>query len=511
MLFRSLLAAVFCLFALPAAAQICFPNPNDSGPPNFTANCPISATGLNKTAPLTTISFQYFLNQANNNATTALTNALASLVSNGGGALIFPPGTFTITSAMVAQVPASTSIKLQGAAQDSTILAFTSGHDGFDLTVTGNQASVHFQDMTVCSSDVPASNFKGINLIQNTPNTNASNSAPSNFYRVTWRGCDGQELVQGWGYDVYDNYVSNLTFDGAQFFGPSTPAGYGVYLAGGGSYPTKTGVIYNFPHANFENLNIGVFYGSFIQGIYFGAGANFVGVNYGIYVGPNESNTNQLTMSSAQCNANTICVYDQTGVPALTIDDSLFFVPAGAEAIKVAATSCSIHDNTITGTGTGANGIEITNGNFCFIHQNSINGVAAGQMSTAILLDSLAQNVRVEVPVVAGSNVTTEVSNLNTTQFESTQNIITGLPTVIAAGQGFADNGGTPHLVRLAVVTTSGMVTGQMVSINGVTSCANCNVITPITVVDMTHIDLLAVAWNAGNSSNVSGTVSTLP
>jgi len=71
---------------------------------------------------------------------------------------------------------------------------------------------------------------------------------------------------------------------------------------------------------------------------------------------------------------------------------------------------------------------------------------------------------------------------------------------------------GSPALVRLTVTNARQFASGQMVTVAGVggINFVSAAVVTPITVIDCTHIDLNYVTFGGGPYTG-GGTVSALP
>jgi hypothetical protein len=135
----------------------------------------------------------------------------------------------------------------------------------------------------------------------------------------------------------------------------------------------------------------------------------------------------------------------------------------------------------------------------------SVGGVFIGnsinQQAVAIALNGIGARVQSNVY----SNNTTNVTSV------SSSNTITGLPLVFGTVIGAVDNGS--GMVRLTISpNTNAFVSGEQVIVSGVGGLipiATTTLMSPITVIDSTHIDLATVLFNGSYTSG--GSVATLP
>lgn len=266
-----------------------------------------------------------------NDNTTALANTLA-VGPNGNACAYFPPGKYKFSSQASYTLPKSTAtVTIRGAGAENTTLAWPAG-GGLKINYVSQYNSAHIRDMSLTTGTT--STGSAIYLNQTAASiSNPGNTALSDITNVTIRGDDGQAATDYWTNGVLVSGVSNINFTNVGVFGNGTSAystlGTGVSLSGSSAVPA---VVYNFSGLTANALNVGLNYGSWVQGVTI-ANSNFTGDSIGISVPASETGLDQLSIVNTQFN-------DSTGVNLLsalentTITSSLFLVPANGTGIN---------------------------------------------------------------------------------------------------------------------------------------------------------------------------------
>ena len=331
---------------------------------------------------------------ATDNAT-PLTNALAALTGT-GGCVYFPPGKYRFNSAVSFNLPAGIfSVALVGAAQDATVLFWPNGSGGLTFNYSGAGSSAHIRDMSFTTGQ----NGGGTALTFSMGA--ASGEAASDLYRVTFRGDDGYGVANFWNTGLSIVNVSNVAVDQGTFFAPLTH-GTGISIAG---LPASTlyAVQINIDKSDFQGLNIGILYGSYVQGITISQ-SNFTGVGTGISSAASELGVlAQLAITDSQFNTSVNSIALNTAVIEVQISNCLFIQAAGTGAILLgSSTHFTISGNEITSSSvTGTNGIVI-GGGFGTITGNDVFGFGTG-----LWLQAGSSNV-----VVSGNTLFGNTSNI---------------------------------------------------------------------------------------------------
>jgi hypothetical protein len=252
--------------------------------------------------------------------------AAALNASTGGRSCVsFPPGRFTFAGNVNFVLPnSSASITLQGAGADVTELYWPAG-GGLTIDYAGAENSVHLHNMTLTTGAEGVGT--ALVLKQTNGNVGAADNALSDLSGVTIRGADGYSQNNYWDRAVVINQISNINFAGLVVSGPGGQAystkGLGVVLEGSANNPA---VVFNVTGATFNYLSKGIVYGQQVQGLTVSQ-SNFVGDDYGIYVPPNISGLDQLTVLGSQFNCATDGIYAGSSLSNTLFNANLFIVP----------------------------------------------------------------------------------------------------------------------------------------------------------------------------------------
>lgn len=343
-----------------------------------------------------------------NNSATAFTNALAAS-SN----IVFPPGIFIFGSQIVYTLPnATASVKIEGAGTENTVLEWAAG-GGLKINYVGPSNSSHIRDISLLTGTTNVGS--AIFLSQTAASiSNPAVTAPSDITNVSLHGSDGYALTDYWATAISVIGVSNVNYYGVDITGDAAIGGTGVSISGSAAVIP---VVFNFIHSVFNNLNIGINYGTFTQGVSVSQ-SNFTGDNYGILVPTGTAAPDQLIVSDSQFNCELQGILDEVGVGSELIHHNLFIViTTSSSGVGIQIQNSTVYviegnEFNIQGTKVGIYpvGIDISSS------QSGFSGVISGNqldsMTTAIILGSGSTGVNVQAN--AYSRTTTNVTNSGT-------------------------------------------------------------------------------------------------
>lgn len=271
-----------------------------------TPTAPTAAIGTN-TTQLATTAFAAQRGCANimdyggNNAgsannDTALVNALAAATNTSlQKCVFFPPGQFNFASqAGFTFTSQLQSVTFTGAGADVTTLSWAAG-GGLSFNLKYSSDSVHVQNLSITTGTTNT----GAGILLTNSFASTSNSAQNSIDNVTIRGSDGYGITNYWQYGIDIIGVSNVNISGVEVYG-GTATGTGLVI--GTASSSIIPIIYNVSHSGFYNLNIGLQYNSYTQGVTV-VSSNFTNNNYGIYVPSGQLLLDQLSVSNSQFNS----------------------------------------------------------------------------------------------------------------------------------------------------------------------------------------------------------------
>ncbi len=303
-------------------------------------------------------------------STAAFQAALNGAVSGAlnWGSVVIPCGKYKV-SGVSATVHSGQGLTIQGGGADCTIIDSTTGSTPLTLTLTDFSSSFHVRDVTVATG--AANVGTGIAVSQTTSNNNPADSAPSDFTNVTVRGDDCYACTFYFTTGISINGgVSNVNFNDVMMPGDSAIGGIGVALQGD-TINSRYGVVYNFIGGTLNYLNVGVVYGSYIQGVDLQF-ENLTGGNYGLETPVSAGGSlSQLTIVGGQFNERSAIVLLNTPVWETSIQGATFSIAAnggvgilgefevaaivGNTFMDTAYTSCNAFVTT-----TGSVGVQVT-------------------------------------------------------------------------------------------------------------------------------------------------------
>jgi hypothetical protein len=310
--------------------------------------------------------FGYNTSSANNSP--AVNSALAALPST-GGTLVFPQGTGVFTSQITVNYPSVSgganqySVAFIGAGADITTLRFNNCN-GIAINANGFYHGVQIRDMTLATNS--AGVYNGITL---------NNSyqlgvyAQSDITRVTLKGPD-ISLVNYWSTAIITRGLSNVNYDTVLIYGNAAGNG-GVGIDVGGNPPgippvEPYTVVHNIDSCGLYNLNIGVIYNTYVQGVTI-TQTNIVNGITGVFLPTGAIGATQLACSA--CNFNTFGNQILLAAPIATVvlTNNSFYIPNNFVGLAFNSTGAgqSITNNYFVGltTGAGATGIAVNAAN----------------------------------------------------------------------------------------------------------------------------------------------------
>ena len=349
-------------------------------PAGDNTNAAASTAFVQNLAPLNILAFGADPTNTNDNAT-ALNNALAAL-SGTQRCIRFPAGKYKFLSSVSFNIPAGFfAVCILGDGQDNTILTWPSAAGGITFNYTGLNSSVHIRDVSFTTGTTAGGN--AVTLSNATSNANPAVTAISDFYRVGFRGDDGYSLTDYWTTAVNIANVSNIIFDNISINGASTPNGIGINLVGLPGSSTF-GVAYNVAKSTFNNLQNGIVYGSFIQGLTVDQ-SNFTsnaGTSSGISVLSSQTGAlTQLAVTNSQFNVPTNAIGLSTAVADVMLTNNLCIARANSNCFSLGnvtnfnVVANQLQASSVTGTNAVVVGGSATLGT---ITGNAITGFAAG-------------------------------------------------------------------------------------------------------------------------------------
>lgn len=338
----------------------------------------------------------------------ALNSALAAL-SGAGGCIQFGPGHYKFLSSVSFTYPSASvpfNVSIYGASQEATILDWPSSN-GLNFSLQSPRHTFNLVSLTIATGNTGSyTGFAANNSVQ------LGNFGQNNIDQVTFRGDDGNGLTDFWYNSVNLAGVSNVRFDGDLFYGSGNGGGNGIVLNGVASGSAKYGIVFNIDNSGFFNQGIGLFYGSYIQGVQI-ANSNFTNGVTGIYSPSGAQGVlSELSVTNSQFNTSNNQINLNTPIDQVSVTNSLFYVqPSNSGILCQLCAGLSAVGNNFSYTGSaksGQNGI--------VVGTNSLPGAITGNtfmgLTTAVWLQAGASQVNVQSN--AYLNNSTNVANSGT-------------------------------------------------------------------------------------------------
>jgi hypothetical protein len=324
---------------------------------------------------------------------TPLSNALAALGST-GGCVAFSAGRYLFNSAVTYNLPVgASSVSIIGSGAQSTVLYWPASN-GLVFNYRTSVNAVRVTDLTLSTGS--AGGYAAITATQ----IFLLGAVPTTSFRdLQIRGDDGGGLTQYWSTGISIVGVSFVDFDRVTVFGSSSKAGDGVVLMGNTSVSPNYGIVYNFRGSNFMWTNVGIQYGSYIQGVTVNQ-CNFTNGQVGIQsiVGGAGSLT-QLAIANSQFNTyGAAAIYTDRVVGQMMISNNLFFVQPNQNGLAFNHYCYfTFTGNILQGSGSTHNNNGLVVGtNDCSNQGATIVGISFSGFTTAIWLLSSSSGVNVQ-------------------------------------------------------------------------------------------------------------------
>ncbi len=289
----------------------------------------------------------------------ALNAALAAL-PNSGGMIYFPAGKYLIGSPISkALFSGKSTIAIKGDGPGVTVLYWPSG-SGLSFIYTDLQNSVILKDISLSTG--AAGGATGLMI---TNSASALSNANIQFEQTIIQSVTLEGDIkkrQYWSTAIQLQAVSAASFSDLYVQGGGGINGAGVVLTGRTSAPAVYGILFNFTRCVFNDLGIGIEYGSFVQGVTV-TQSNFNGGTTGIHSSAGAIGVlSQLAVSDSQFNTSGTQILLETGVQSVQLINVMMFIPALQMGLRqVGGLYTQVTNSLFMGTGTpGGNGVDIS-------------------------------------------------------------------------------------------------------------------------------------------------------
>ena len=331
---------------------------------------------------------------------TNLQNAFTTLAIL-GGVLVLPRGIIKSTSPMTTNIPAGKGIRVVGQGIEGTNLYF-SASAGLMFNYGDPYSSVTAADFTISTDAIGG--VDAISVAHAGPIPNPANTAISLFSNITCRGFDGYDKVNYWRNCFEVNNVSNINWLNCMMTSASGGHGTGINLSGLPASSTY-GVAYNISNCCFSGMDIGLIYGSYIQGVTISQ-CNFTGGITGIYC-TGSGALEQLSVLGCQFGGLVNCINFSVVLGEFYAIGNLFFVSNNGNGIVGAPVSFSITGNSFQGGAPSSNtGIDLSTGSgIGMITGNCFTGLTTGLYLVPAVQTNVQSNIysTVTTPTIPAS------------------------------------------------------------------------------------------------------------
>jgi Pectate lyase superfamily protein len=211
-------------------------------------------------------------------STAAFNSALAA-----SNHVVFPPGTYLLSSAISYSVPGGPgkSVLIEGSGADLTVLNWTSATDGLDITLATQYSSFHIRNLTLETSAAVGTAGSAISVVLTTGSALPAVSAQSDISFVTIRGF-GEDSSRYWTTGIADVGASNVSVVTTSIFGCNTVGGCGTGVSITGLVSaTQYAAAWSFTQLYTQQVNVGLELNSYVQGISV-TQSQFIGEQFGI-------------------------------------------------------------------------------------------------------------------------------------------------------------------------------------------------------------------------------------
>ena len=332
--------------------------------------------------------------------------------------VFFPPGIFKFSSSVSYTFPSASQVSLSiiGSGQDTTELYWPSG-GGLNINWLSHLNSTQISGMTFKAGIAHAGT--ALTFSRTTGAAGTSADPPSTIENVTF----GSLSTGGPAWDTMVKETSIVAVDFVNdWYSGDLNYSVGVDLEGTSGLPSP---VHNFSGNGFYCLNKGIIYGTYVQGVTVSGGSNFTCGNIGIWMPSTDTGMDQLTVSGSQFEVAQHAIYDQVGLPALTVNNNLFITDtSGSDGINGCGAQVAISGNQFqAGTASGY-GIR------CFgAGVGSISGNVFVSQGTNVYLGISTSGFLVSATNRSLNTLTTSVVDLGTNN--SVEGTFGWIPTVV--------------------------------------------------------------------------------
>ena len=326
-----------------------------------------------------------------NDSTTALNSTFSALPS-GGGQIAFPAGKFKFNSTVtMTMANALSSLTLQGAGQDATILYFPTANNGVQIIGSNVLNTAHVRDLSITTGKVGATG-SALTLQTGIALGNVLGSDVSHV----WFGGDDRTGIDYWTYGVSDASWSGVSYMADTFYGPAAGgAGTGILLTGTTSL-TFAQIIANISHSNFFNLETGLLIGPYVQGVTVFqdvfAGSSQTAIN----VLSGESGLDQLTIIGSEFNTSVNDIIVSSVFPNIFISHNLFYVPSGGSGVFLVDNDIFTITGNVFAAVTSSDGDGVVVGTSSSGASGTVNANVFNALGIGVDLQSGSTNVNVQ-------------------------------------------------------------------------------------------------------------------
>jgi hypothetical protein len=256
----------------------------------------------------------------------------AAVNANGGGRVLFPPGTYFLSSQITCAFTGGNyaNLGITGSGQDGSILYWPAS-SGIALTLTSANQAFHVRGLTFATG-TPASvaSYTALAIT----GTNTSPSTQNDVSGNTFRGMVGG--LYYWGVDVNTSGEGLINYNNNWFTAPSdaTPS-YGVVISNSSG---SNNSVYVFHEDNWSGGNIAVSIGSYTQGVTF-TGCSFGGLNSGVYVPSGASGLiGNISVSSSAFVTQSNNIAINTSIQSLQLSNNFMIITNAVAAVSMNST-----------------------------------------------------------------------------------------------------------------------------------------------------------------------------
>jgi hypothetical protein len=318
-----------------------------------------------------------------------------------GGFIQLPCGKFKVSSAnLTVTVASGKTLIFQGSGHECTKIFFSGASSGQGLAFTEADlsASAIVRGMSFTTDQTSGTNL-ALQIINTGTNANPAGSMNNIIDDVIIRGDDWSNggNADYFSTGIYINNTNTVSFNNVSIWGVAAfNLGTGVLLTGKPG-ATSYAVVANFGNFIADDLNVGIDYTSYFQGVTV-TNSNFTGDQYGIFVPVGALGTiDQLSVSNTQFADFKSGIQENTTLGDTSVSNSFFNIPpgTGSHGIDLLSTRATIAGNSFYGAAQATSvGINVAATCVaCVITGNSIRsfvtGISAASGATGLVTGNM--------------------------------------------------------------------------------------------------------------------------